>query len=165
MKRKRITLALGFLIALGPVAEASARAVPRTVLGVSLGMSEEEAHRVLRRVAEKQGDEGQKEEEEEEGRGRDEIWTLKRDPHFAKVIVGLDAGNRVRYVTALAKEGGRRMAYSDVAALKDAKAEESGVFRRYTWEVKPRGKSPGYLVIAQGRDPQYLMSLSIKRIE
>lgn len=164
MKRKRITLAVGFLIALGAVAEASARALPRTVLGVRPGMSEEEAHRVLRRVAEKQGDEGEKE-EEEEGRGVDEIWTLKRNPHFAKVIVGLDARNRVRYVTALAKEGGRRMAYGDVAALKDATAEESGVFRRYTWEVKPRGKSPGYLVIAQGRDPQYLMSLSIKRIE
>lgn len=164
MKRKRITLALGFLIALGAAAEASAKAVPRTVLGVSPGMSEEDAHRVLRRVAEKQVDEGEKE-EEEEGRGRDEIWTLKRDPHFAKVIVGLDARNRVRYVTALAKEDGRRMAYSDVAALRGARAEESGVFRRYTWEVKPHGKSPGYLVIAQGRDRQYLMSLSIKGIE
>lgn len=164
MKRKRITLALGFLLALGAAAEASVKAVPRTVLGLSPGMSEEEARRVLRRVAEKQGDEGEKE-EEEEGRGREEIWTLKRDPHFAKVIVGLDARNRVRYVTALAKEDGRRMAYSDVAALRGARAEESGVFRRYTWEVKPRGKSPGYLVIAQGRDPQYLMSLSIKGIE
>lgn len=164
MKGKRVTLALGFLIALGAVVEASAKAAPRAVLGVSPGMSEEAARRVLRRVAEKQGDEGKKE-EEEEGHGREEIWTLKRDPHFAKVIVGLDAGNRVRYVTALAREAGRRMAYSDVAALKDARAEESGVFRRYTWEVKSRGRTPGYLVIAQGRDPQYLMSLSIKSNE
>lgn len=164
MKRRRVTLALGFLIALGAVAEASAKAAPRAVLGVSPGMSEEAARRVLRRVAEKQGDEGEKE-EEEEGHGREEIWTLKRDPHFAKVIVGLDARNRVRYVTALAREAGRRMAYGDVAALKDARAEESGVFRRYTWEVKSRGRTPGYLVIAQGRDPQYLMSLSIKSNE
>lgn len=162
--RERITLALGLLIALGAGAEASAKALPRAVLGVRPGMSEEAVRSVLGRVAEKQGGEGEKE-EEEEGRGGEEIWTLKRDPHFAKVIVGFDAGKRVRYVTALAKEGGRRMAYGDVAVLKEAKAEESGVFRRYTWEVKSRGKSPGYLVIAQGRDPQYLMSLSIKRIE
>jgi hypothetical protein len=160
MKRKTFKLALCFFIVLTVAAGASAKAPPRSVLGLSPGMSEEAAHRVLRRVARQQKDEGKK--EEEEG-GRDEVWLLERHTDFAKVIVGFDAKNHVRYVTALAKEEGHRMSYSEVATLKDAKVEESGVFRRYTWEVKPGKKSRGYLIIAQGRDPQYLMSLSIKQ--
>ena len=162
LKRISIALAFGFLLAVAVPAEASAKALPRSVLGLSPGMSEETAHRVLRRIARAQEDEEKK--EEEEG-NREEIWILERNADFAKVIVGFDAKNRIRYVTALAKEDGHRTSYSAVASLKDAKVETSGVFRRYTWEAKPSKKSPGYFIIAQGRDSLYLMSLSIKRVD
>ena len=117
-------------------------------------MIREEVHRRLQRL-------GTMEREE---RGRQEIWTLAREPRFATVLVGFDADFKVRYVTAIAREGGRRMRYSDLAPIKEARAENAnGAYTRYTWEFKPGQKRAGYFLIAEGRDPEYLKSFSIKR--
>ena len=48
--------------------------------------------------------------------------------------------------------------------LRDAQFENAGgVFRRYIWEFKPDAKRTGYFLIAEGRDPEFLKSISIKQ--
>jgi hypothetical protein len=133
---------------------ASGRGLRDNVLGLRIGMSRKEVHRRLQKVGNL----------EREVRGRQEVWTLTREPRFASVLVGFDADFKVRYVTAIAREAGPRMRYSDLAPIKDAHAERAnGAYTRYTWEAKPGRKSPGYFLIAEGRDPEYLKSFSIKR--
>jgi hypothetical protein len=124
------------------------------VLGLRLGMSQKAVHRRLEKIATL----------EREERGHQEVWTLARDPRFASLLVGFDPNFKVRYVTAIAREGGLRMRYSDLAPIKDAYAENApGAYTRYTWEAKPGNKRAGYFLIAEGRDPEYLRSFSIKR--
>ncbi|HKQ52472.1 MAG TPA: hypothetical protein VJT74_08895 [Pyrinomonadaceae bacterium] len=80
-----------------------------------------------------------------------------RDPFFSHVIVGFDEKERVRYVTAVAREGGTsRMRYSDVASLKTARQEGDVSINnyRYVWELARRG-----------REPQYLSTYTIKKAE
>ena len=146
------TLAMTLVCAIpGQVAGRSLR---DNVLGLRIGMNREEVHRRLQRI-------GTMEREE---RGRQEVWMLTREPGFASVLVGFDADFKVRYVTAIAREGGPRMRYSDLAPIKDARTENAnGAYRRYTWELKPDQKRAGYFLIAEGRDPEYLRSFSIKR--
>ena len=152
---------LGVVIALGITAgsslllnEARAANLQDHVLGLRIGMSREDVHRRLKLM-------GTFEREE---RGRQEVWTLARESRFDSVLVGFDADFRVRYVTAIAREGGRRMRYNELAPIKDARAENAnGAYTRYTWEVKPDKQHPGYFLIAEGRDPEYLKSFSIKR--
>lgn len=152
---------LAVVIALGITAGSSlllintrAASLHNNVLGLRIGMSRDDVHRRLK-------SKGTLEREE---RGRQEVWTLAREPRFASVLVGFDADFRVRYVTAIAREGGRRMRYSDLAPIKDARAENAnGAYTRYIWEVKSNKKGAGYFLIAEGRDPEYLKSFSIKR--
>lgn len=147
-----VTLTLLLLLAIP--GQVSGRSLQDNVLGLRIGMSREDVHRRLQRM-------GTLEREE---RGRQEVWTLAREPRFASLLVGFDADFRVRYVTAIAREGGRRMRYSDLAPIKDARAENAnGAYTRYTWEFKPGKKRAGYFLIAEGRDPEYLKSFSIKR--
>lgn len=149
-------LALFFWLSLLAMLTSTTSAAPRSdVLGLRLEMSKEVVHQRLAKV-------GRFEREE---RGRQEVWTLVNDPQFTSLFVGYDREYKVRYVTAIARgEGSRRMRYSEVAPLKDARAENAnGVYRRYTWEFKSSAKRAGYFLIAEGRDPEYLKSFSIKR--
>ncbi len=123
------------------------------VLGISPGMSRDAVHGRVQKM-------GKLEREEH---GRQEVWSLKDDARFASLLIGYDGDYRVRYVTALARDAGRRMRYTEIGELKEAHAEKTAGFSRYTWEVKPGREKPGYYLIAQGRDPQYLTSLSVKR--
>lgn len=148
-----VTLTLLLLLFAIP-AQVSGRSGQDNVLGLRLGMSRDDVHRRLQTM-------GTLEREE---RGRQEIWTLAREPRFSSVLVGFDTDFRVRYVTVIARDHGQRLRYSDLAPIKDARAENAnGVYRRYTWEFKPGKKSPGYFLIAEGRDPEFLKSFSIKR--
>lgn len=151
-RRLRVLLPLLFLVAIPVTAEA--RSLQDNVLGLRLGMSQQEIHRRLEKIGTL----------DREVRGRQEVWMLKNEPRFASVLVGFDRDYRVRYITGIAREGGTRMRYSEVAAIKDAHAESAnGAYTRYTWEAKPGKKSAGYFLIAEGRDPEYLRSVSIKR--
>ncbi len=158
MKAKSVAVALALLFlfsAAAVVRDVSAKSSPPAdVLNLRLDMSREEVHRRLEQLGARR---------EREERGRQEVWTLLREPRFGSVLVGYDREYKVRYVTAIARQGGRRVRYSDVASLKSARAENTTVSYSYTWEVKPSKKSGGYFVIVMGRDPQYLTSLSIKR--
>jgi hypothetical protein len=145
-------LALAILLFLA--SPSSGRGLHDNVLGLKLGMSQKAVHRRLEKIATL----------EREERGRQEVWRLARDPDFASLLVGFDPDFKVRYVTAIAREGGRRMSYSELAPIKDARAENAnGAYTRYTWEMKPDKKNAGYFLIAEGRDPEFLRSFSIKR--
>jgi len=124
------------------------------VLGIRIGMSRDEVHRRLQKLGEM----------EREVRGRQEVWKLSREPRLASILVGFDTGFKVRYVTAISRDGGPRMRYDDIGPLKDAFAERAnGAYTRYTWEIKADKKRAGYFLIAEGRDPEYLRSYSIKQ--
>ncbi len=151
MKTKLLKLIFGAALLVTAVS-ASGKSLPSDVLGLRLQMSQKIVHERLGKL-------GRLEREE---RGRQEVWTLLNEPHFASLIVGYDRDYKVRYVTAIARKGGSPMRYSDVAPLKDAYAENTVATYRYTWEVKPSRKNPGHFLILTGRDPQYLTSLSIK---
>lgn len=151
MKIKLLVLIFGLSLLVTANATTTLRS---DVLGLHLRMSREAVHQRLAKA-------GRLEREE---RGRQEVWTLTSDSQFATLLVGYDRDYHVRYVTAIAHEGGRRMRYSDVAPLKDARFENAGgVYRRYTWEFKPDAKRTGYFLIAEGRDPEFLKSFSIKQ--
>jgi len=153
MKTKLLALIFGSAL-LMVATSASGTALRSDVLGLRLGMSQKIVQQRLAKA-------GRLEREE---RGRQEIWTLLDDPGFGSLLVGYDREYKVRYITAIARQGGRQMRYSDVAALKDAHAENAGgAYHRYTWRLKPGKKAPGYFIIAEGRDPQYLTSFSIKQ--
>lgn len=126
----------------------------RDIVGLHLDMTKEEAHSRLQKIGTLQREE----------RKRQEVWEV-RDPYFSHVIVGFDKQARVRFVTAVAREGGQRMRYADVANLKKARQEgdASANNYNYVWELAARGKEPKGLVMARGRDPQYLSTYSIKK--
>jgi len=145
---------LALLVLVATPAAAATRGLQDSVLGLRLGMSQREVHRRLEKIGTL----------DREVRGRQEVWMLKSEPRFASLLVGFDANYKVRYITAIAREGGSRMRYSDLAPIKDAHAESAnGAYTRYTWEAKPGKKTAGYFLIAEGRDPEYLKSFSIKR--
>ena len=156
LHRKSIALIFGcallFLFSV-PMA-AAGRGLQDNVMGLRLGMTQREVHRRLEKIGTL----------DREVRGRQEVWMLKSEPRFASVLVGFDKEYKVRYITAIAREGGSRMRYSDLAPIKDARAESAnGAYTRYTWEEKPGRKATGFYLIAEGRDPEFLKSFSIKR--
>jgi hypothetical protein len=149
MKR---TLCLVFVFVLGVAASVSA-ATPRSeIMGISLGMSRSDARARLQAMGTL----------ERETRKRQEVWAIK-DERVSHVLVGYDPEMRVRYVTAIARTGGPRIRYDEVADLKSAERLQNQGNYKLTWQVAARSGS--YLVIAHGHDPQFLDSYSIKKVE
>lgn len=146
------SLMLACLIPTAPTS-VLARSPKNNVLGIRIGMHRADVHHRLQKLGTL----------EKEVRGRQEVWKLTREPRFASVLVGFDPNFQVRYVTAISRDG-QRMRYGEIGPIKNAFAESAaGVYTRYTWEIKPDKKTPGYFLIAEGRDPEYLHSFSIKR--
>src|SRR6185369_4253047 len=105
--KKLITLSLLLLVGI-LVSAAPARPRPE-IMGVSLEMTRDEARTRLQSIASL----------EREDRKRQEIWAVK-DSRISHLLVGYDADNRVRYVTAIARTDGPRIRYQEVADLKSA---------------------------------------------
>jgi hypothetical protein len=157
--RKLIALCfISSLLAAGLSASASAADGPRRdILGLRVGMTKEAARGQLQKIGTLQREE----------RKRQEVWEV-RDDYFSHVIVGFDQQARVRFVTAVAREGGgQRMRYTEVASLKTARQEGDVSINNYhyVWELARRGKEPRLLVEARGRDPLYLSTYTIKKAE
>jgi hypothetical protein len=156
MKKLAHLCLLTLLLIAGVSVAAAGREIKprRDIVGLRLDMSKEDAHSRLQKIGTLQREE----------RKRQEVWEV-RDPYFSHVIVGFDQQSRVRFVTAVAREGGQRMRYSDVANLKKARQEGDVSINNYNyvWELAARGKQPKALVVARGRDPLYLSTYSIKK--
>lgn len=122
------------------------------VLGIRLGMSQRSAHARLKKLGKL----------EKEARKFQEVWAIG-DRRFSHLIVGFDPEQRVRYVTAIARADGMRMRYDEVGNLKAAEAESGQGNHKFTWEVPARRGQFAYIVVAQGRDTQFLDSFSVKK--
>lgn len=132
-----------------PSASVIAKEPQADILGVRLGMTEEDAHRRLLKVG--SPDTSQAESDEAP------LWKL-RDRRFASLLVHFGRDGRVEWVTAYAREGGRRLRYGDVA---DTSLARHTGFHIYTWTVAGKGSRPGYVLTARGKTPEYLSSLSL----
>jgi hypothetical protein len=101
---------------------------------------------------------------EKEERKRQEVWAVN-DARVSHLLVGYDTEYRVRYVTAIARAGGPRIRYQDVVDVKHAQRTNNQGNYKFTLEVDARRDRFAYVTIAHGRDPQYLESYSVKRID
>lgn len=137
----------------GLAAAAPAKLRPE-IMGVSLDMTRAEVQSHLKAIGQL----------EKEDRKRQEVWTL-RDARVSHLLVGYDADYRVRYVTAIARADGPRIRYQEIADVKQARRLSNQNNYRFTWEVEGRSGHSGYSVIAQGRDPKYLESYSVKKLD
>jgi len=124
------------------------------ILGVRLGVSKEEAHRRLR-------DLGRLEKEE---RKQQEVWGLAGDSPYSHLIVAYskEEAAAVRFVTAVAKEGGRRIRYADVLDTGKAQRTRAGNSITYKMEVPGRDGTPAYTIRAIGDDPEHLKYYSVE---
>ena len=122
------------------------------IMGISLGMSRADARVRLQSLGTL----------EREAQKQQEVWAVK-DQRVSHLLVGYDPDFRVRYVTALARTGGPRIRYEEVADLKHAQRSNNHGNYKFTWEVEARGGK--YLLIARGHDPEYLDSYSVKNLD
>jgi hypothetical protein len=150
MKR---SLSVFLLFVVGVLASAAPARPRPEIMGISLDMSRDAARARLKAI-------GNLEKEE---RKRQEVWAVK-DSRISYLLVGYDADNRVRYVTALARTDGPRIRYQEVANPKSAQQSHVQGNHKFTWEVAARRGHVAYLLIARGRDPQYLDSYSVKKL-
>lgn len=126
------------------------------VLGLRVGMSREEATARLEKIGKKDHDE----------RKQQEIWTLTNDKRFSHVIIAFDKEFKaVRFVTAKAREGGKRVRYSDVLDTKKAVARNAANNYKYVFEVPTQGSKTGYKIIARGTDKDYLTYFAVEELD
>jgi len=137
------------------VLASGASAKPRAeIMGVSLDMSRDAARTRLTSIGSL----------EREDRKRQEVWAIK-DPRISHLLVGYDADNRVRYVTAIARTDGPRIRYQEVADLRSAERTVNQGNHKFTWEFEAGRGRAAFVMIARGHDPQFLDSYSIKKAD
>jgi hypothetical protein len=125
------------------------------LLGIRIGMSRTDAYKRLQKI-------GKLEKAE---RKQQEIWALTKDPRYSHLIIAFNKEyTGIRFVTAVARDG-VRIRYEDVIDTKRARQAGSVNNYKYVMETPARGKEPHYIVIAQGRDPQYLKYYSIEKLD
>jgi len=147
-------LSVFVLLGVGVLASAAPGKPRPEIMGIALGMSRDSAQAHLKSI-------GNLEKEE---RKRQEVWALK-DPRVSHLLVGYDADYHVRYVTAIARTGGIRMRYEEVANVKNAQQVHTQGTHKFTWEVPEHRGQFAYVVMARGRDPDYLDSYSVKKLD
>jgi hypothetical protein len=151
----RLIVILWFLAAGAlPKASAEAHELPRTILGIQLNITKDEAHKRLEKI-------GNFVREEE----HQEVWQV-RDESFSHLIVGFDKDEKVRYVTAVAREdkGAKRVEYEKIGDLKKARQAGDPKVKNfnYQWDVPATKEQSHMLVLAAGRDPKFLTTFSLK---
>jgi len=126
------------------------------VLGIRVGMSKKDADARLQNLGKLEKDE----------RKQQQVWALTNDPRYSYLIVAFNKEfTEVRFITAKAKENGRKVRYSDVIDLKKAKQVGAVNNYKYVQEVPARGKNPGYVITARGQDSKHLTYFSIEKID
>lgn len=132
--------------------------VQREILGLRLDMTKEEVETRLKEIGKFVRDE----------RKQQQVWEAK-DKSFSHVIVGYEkAGPGLRYVTAVAREDkdAERIRYSDLGKFEAARQAGDPKINNfnYEWTLPSVKGHPEMLVIARGRDPEFLSTVSLKRI-
>lgn len=153
---KRIISLLLFVWVAG-VAGISGQELQRQILGVHLNMTKDEARKRLQEIGTFVRDE----------RKRQEIWQV-RDESFSHLIIGFDKDEKLRFVTAVAREDkeAKRLAYGKIGDLKQAR--QAGDVKinnfNYEWELPATKDAPKTRVSARGRDRKFLTTYSLKRL-
>jgi hypothetical protein len=147
-------MSLGVLLSVSILASAASQKPRPEIMGIGLGMSREDARARLQAIGTL----------EREARKRQEVWAIK-DQRVSHLLIGYDPDFRVRYVTAIARTGGPRISYREVADIMTAQRMNNQGNYKFTWEIAARPGQFAYLIIAHGRDPQYLQSYSVKRLD
>lgn len=150
--KRTITLLAVFLVAVSVSAVVLAGTPQPEIMGISLGMSRDDARARLKSIGNL----------ERETRKRQEVWIIK-DDRISHLLVGYDPEFRVRYVTAIARTGGPRIRYDDIANLESALRENNQGNYKLTWQIAARSGHSAYVLIAHGHDSQYLESYSVKK--
>src|SRR5215813_2299307 len=145
-------LSLSILLVISVLVSVGAARPRPEIMGISLDMKHDDAVARLKSIGSL----------EKEQRKRQEVWALK-DPRISHLLVGFDADNRVRYVTAIARTDGPRIRYQEVADLKSAQRSSTQGNHKFTWEIEERRGQSAFILIARGHDAQYLDSYSIKK--
>ena len=154
----RLVAALcAFVVLFGACRAGADAAGPKPeVLGVRLGMSREEAHARL-------NDLGHLEKKESK---QQEVWKLKDDATYTHLIVAYNKEyTSLRFVTAVANEGGRRVRYGDVLDTAKARRAGAGATVTYTLEVPAAGAQPRFEVRLVGNDPNFLKYYTVERLD
>lgn len=150
MKR---AISLTMILLLSVSASAAFRELPTEIMGISIGMSRADAQTRLQSLGSL----------ERETRKRQEVWAIK-DARISYLLVGYDPELRVRYVTAIARNGGPRIRYDEVADVKSAERVQNQGNYKLTWQMEARSGQSAYALIAHGHDAQYLDSYSLKKV-
>ena len=126
---------------------ASAKQAPIDLLGLHPGMSDSEVQHRLQKIG-------------EVVRGADrakQTWRLS-DPRYEYLVLRYDEDWRMHWVTAFAREGGRRVRYREIGDL--SLATHTGQ-HFYSWTIPARPGTGTWTVVARGSDSRYLESISI----
>ncbi len=153
------TLELGILLVIvlmmTQCAVQSAPDLPKDILGISIGMSKEDAQRRLEEIAVF----------ESETRKVGQLWKLKNDPHFSSLAVDYDKENRIRFVSAFVEKATakEKIKFADVGDLTKAKAEIVEPHYRYIWEASSEGDRAAYIVNIYGDNPEFVTTYSLAK--
>jgi hypothetical protein len=158
---RKFIACLALLLLIVPTVDANQK--PRAeVLGLRLGMLEDEVRERLAKIGEQQ-----KEERESEGEGEQEVWLLnpKLEKNLDYLVVKFDRNHRLHFIIAVARKDGH-VRYADVLDLQKAKRVTDGSGRNFsfTWKIAAEGAQPASQIVARGSDPQYLTSYTIFRL-
>lgn len=145
-------LSLSLLLVIGVLVSAAPARPRPEIMGISLDMKRDAALARLKSIGNL----------EREARKGQEVWAVK-DSRISHLLVGYDADNRVRYVTAIARTDGPRIRYHEVADPKSAQRSETPGNHKFTWEIEERRGRSAFILIARGHDAQYLDSYSVKK--
>ena len=147
-------LSISLLMLLAVVANAVALKPQPQIMGITLDMRRDVAQARLQTIGKL----------EKQDRKRQEVWAVK-DQRISHLLIGYDAENRVRYVTAIARADGQRLRYEEIADLKSAERISNQGNVKLTWQVAAHRRQLAFIVVARGHDPQYLDSYSIKKLD
>jgi superfamily II DNA/RNA helicase len=103
-------LILGFLFSLVLFFPNSANAdVKSDVLRLRLGMSKEAAHKILQKIGKLEKNESKQQ----------EVWALSDNQQFSYIIIAFNKEyTEVRFITAKARENGKRVRYDEVLDIR-----------------------------------------------
>lgn len=128
--------------------------LPREIVGLTLGMSRADAQKRLEQIGEFERDD----------RKQQQVWRLKDDPRYSHIVLGFDASEQVRYLTAFVDRSKARILFSDIGDITKAKQEIVEPHYKYTWEVPVADGKASYLVVAYGNEPDLLSSCSLSKV-
>lgn len=152
MRASRTTiLSLLLLFLAGDTVVVFAKKPPRDVLGLRIGMTEQAAHKRLRKIATQERRKRKKD-------GEQEIWILKNDSRFEYLLTRFNREHQLTLIMVVAHPN--RIKYTDIATVNEATVATDGRNFSYRWKIDRSGDRPASLLIARGSSSEYLTSYS-----